>query len=131
MSKSNVSLLDLPDEILLIILNKLDNMDVLYSLLNVDHGRLDMIVQGKMFTRNLNFVSITKPVRDRFCSNILPEMNHNVQSLTLDWRCIDRILLAADFLHVTELKLFNIYPGFLSRHFPSKIPTRICPDMDR
>lgn len=131
MSKSNVCLLDLPDEILLIILNKLDNMDVLYSLLNVDHGRLDMIVQEKMFTRNLNFVSITKPVRDRFCSNILPEMCHKVQSLTLDWRSIDRILLAGDFLHVTELKLFNINPRFLSYDFPSKISTIICLDMVR
>jgi hypothetical protein len=50
MSRSNVNLLDLPNEILLIILRKLSNVDVLYSLLDINYGRLDMLVQEKTFS---------------------------------------------------------------------------------
>ena len=59
MYRSNVAFLDLSNEILFIILKKLDNMDVLYSLLDVDDQRLDMIVQGKSFTQTLNFILTT------------------------------------------------------------------------
>ena len=54
MNQSNVGLLDLSNEILLIILKKLDNMDVLYSLLDVDNQQLDIIAQENIFTNTLN-----------------------------------------------------------------------------
>ncbi|CAF3225867.1 unnamed protein product, partial [Rotaria sp. Silwood2] len=53
MNHSNINLLDLPNEILLIILKKLHNMDVLSSLLGVDNQRLDIILQENTFTNNL------------------------------------------------------------------------------
>ncbi|CAM4850987.1 unnamed protein product, partial [Rotaria magnacalcarata] len=59
MNQSKVGLLDLPDEILLTILKKLDNIDVLYSLLDVDNQRLDIIAQGNIFINTLNFVFTT------------------------------------------------------------------------
>ena len=40
MNQYKVNLLDLPNEILLIILKKLDNMDVLYSLFDLNNERL-------------------------------------------------------------------------------------------
>ena len=49
MNQCNINLLDLPNEILLIILKKLDNMDVLYSLLDVDNQRLDIHNTRKYF----------------------------------------------------------------------------------
>ena len=45
-----VQLNDLPDEIILIILKKLDNVAVLYSLINVNK-RLNKLVQDSDFTR--------------------------------------------------------------------------------
>ncbi len=60
MNQSNIGLLDLPNEILLIILKKLDNMDALYSLLDVDNQRLDIIAQENISTNTLNFVWIQK-----------------------------------------------------------------------
>ncbi|CAF4654894.1 unnamed protein product, partial [Rotaria magnacalcarata] len=59
MNQSKVGLLDLPDEILVTILKKLDNIDVLYSLLDVDNQRLDIIAQGNIFINTLNFVFTT------------------------------------------------------------------------
>jgi hypothetical protein len=56
MNRSNIHLLDLPDEILLIILKKLNNIDVLYSLLNIENNRLDILAQDKFFTKTLNLV---------------------------------------------------------------------------
>jgi hypothetical protein len=58
MNRSKVHLLDLPDEILLMILKKLNNVDVLYSLLDINNGRLNIVAQENTFTNILKFVSI-------------------------------------------------------------------------
>ena len=79
MNQSGVSFLDLLDEILLIILKKLDNMDVLYSLLDVDNQRLVTVVQDKISTNTLDFVlktitdgvlSIANSILSQFCISI-------------------------------------------------------------
>jgi hypothetical protein len=129
MNQSNVGLLDLPNEILLIILKKLDNMDVLYSLLDVDNQRLDIIAQENIFTNTLNFVlttftndisSISDTIVDRFCKDILPRIHHNVKSLIVDSVSLERILLAADYPNLTELKFFNFNGKIASRYFTGK-----------
>jgi len=71
MNQSNVGLLDLPNEILLIILKKLNNMHVLYSLLAVDNQRLDILAQENTFTNTLNFGS--------FCSLVTPYTDWFIQ----------------------------------------------------
>ncbi|CAF4511882.1 unnamed protein product [Rotaria socialis] len=83
MSWSNVNFLDLPNEILFIILKELGNMDVLYSLLNVDNQRLDMVVQEKMFTENLNFVLTTStddifPIADNIIDRFFKSPFHRI-----------------------------------------------------
>jgi hypothetical protein len=129
MTQSNVTLLDLPFEILFIILKKLDNMDVLYSLLDVGNQRLDMMVQEKTFTNTLNFVittsfdeilSITDSILDRFCINILPKINLNVKSLILESGSMERVLLATDYPNLVKLKLFNFNDGIVLRYCTSK-----------
>ncbi len=84
MNQSNVGLLDLPNEILLIILKKLNNMHVLYSLLDVDNQRLDILAQENTFTNTLNFVlttltddifSFTDRIVDRFCQEFITMLN--------------------------------------------------------
>ncbi|CAF3387836.1 unnamed protein product [Rotaria sp. Silwood2] len=133
MNLSNVGLLDLPNEILFIILKKLDNMDVLYSLLDVGNQRLKMIVQKKMFTKTLNLVvttsfddilSITDSILDRFCINILPKINLNVKSLILESGSMERILLAADYPNLVELKLFNFNDKIVLHYFRGGSPFR-------
>ncbi|CAF1373693.1 unnamed protein product [Rotaria sordida] len=101
-------------------------MDVLYSLLDVDNQRLDMIVQEKTFTNTLNFVltmitddvlSIADSILDRFCISILPKINYNVKSLILESESMERILLATDYPNLTELKFYNVNDHIVSRYF--------------
>jgi hypothetical protein len=133
MTQSKVSFLDLPYEILLMIFKELKNIDVLYSLLGVDNQRLDMIVQEQTFTTALklvattstgNVVWMTDTILDRFCTKILPRIDHNIKSLILESRSMERILLAAEYPNLTELKLFNINHLFVSCYFTGK--TLLC-----
>ena len=108
MSRSNVHLLDLPDELLLIILRKLSNIDVLYSLMNINNGRLDMLIREKTFSNTLNFVYIDNTsLIDRFSTDILPKIRHNIQYFILQPIFMERILLATVYPNLNALKLFN------------------------
>jgi hypothetical protein len=103
MNQSNLHLLDLPTEILFMIMKKLDNMDVLYSLLDVKNQQLDIIAQDntdEIFSPNDTII-------DRFCINILPRIHHNVKCLVIDSLFVERIFRVADYPNLTQLKLFN------------------------
>ncbi len=51
MNQSDIHFLDLSNEILLIILKKLDNIDVLYSLFGINNKRLDILAQDDVFSK--------------------------------------------------------------------------------
>jgi hypothetical protein len=131
MNHHNVHLLDLPNEILFLILKKLDNVDVLYSLLGINNQRLDIIAQEQIFTNILNFVSISRSndeiskisgsVLDRFCISILPRIHRNVKSLIVESISMERILRAVHYPNLTELKLFNFNEATVSSYFMGKI----------
>jgi hypothetical protein len=129
MNQYNINFFDLPTEILLIILKKLDNMDVLYSFVDVSNQRLSAIIQENTFTNTLNFVlptltddilSFSDPILDRFCINILPRIHYNVKSLILNSLSMERILLAADYPNLSELKIFNFNLKIALRYFTGK-----------
>jgi hypothetical protein len=126
MNRSHVHLLDLPDEILLIILKKLSNIDVLYSLLNINNARFNILAQQKIFSNILNFVSIDNISSiyqlklDRFCIDILPKIHHNVKYIIIEPVSMERILLATDYPNLTKLKIFNFKQEIVSYYFTSK-----------
>jgi hypothetical protein len=121
MNRSNVHLLHLPDEILLIILNKLSNIDVLYSLLDINNGRLNILAQENTFTNILKFVSIDdNSIIDRFCSDILPRIHHNVKCFILYPVIMERILLATDYPNLTVLKIVHFQQEIALNYFTSK-----------
>ncbi|CAF1418427.1 unnamed protein product [Rotaria sordida] len=114
MNRYDTQFLDLPDEILLIILKKLNNIDVLYSFLNINNQRLNIIAQEKIFTNILNFTSI-----DNISSN---------DCLKLDRFCtadlIKRILLATNYPNLTKLKIFNFKEEIVLYYFTNESPLR-------
>ena len=120
-----MNLLDLPDEILIILLKKLNNIDVLYSLLNIDNKRLQILAQEANFSNTLDFLSIDnmsltdQRKLDRFYVDILPRINHNVQCFILEPVLMERIILAADYPNLTELKIFNFEQNIASSYFTS------------
>lgn len=84
MKHSTTDLMDLPDEIILIILKKLDNVQMLYALMNIN-VRLNQILHDPIFTEKINFrttngISLTQSeiFFDRFCVEILPKMNDQI-----------------------------------------------------
>ncbi|CAF1099572.1 unnamed protein product [Rotaria sordida] len=116
MNRRTVHLLDLSDEILLIILKKLGSMDVLYSLLGVNR-RLDQMARSfdkikfmkLSFISNGQFSSIDDVKLNRFCYEILPQINHKIVGLSLALHSMERILLACRYPHLTII-VITIYP---------------------
>ncbi len=125
MNRSDTHLLDLPNEILLTILNKLDSMNVLYSLIGIGIERLELLAQEETFTNTLNFIStdtdnicsINDSILDRFCIHILPQIQYNIKCLVFESMIMKRILLAADYPNLTQLKIFKFNEDFVSRYF--------------
>jgi hypothetical protein len=110
MNRTDIHLLDLPVEILLKILKRLNNMDVLYSLIGVEG--LDRLAQDEIFTNTLNFVftnndSINEPMLNRFCNSILPRIEYNIKCLVLETTTMDRILRAGVYPNLIQLKIFK------------------------
>ena len=121
MNRSNVHLLDLPDEILLMILKKLNNIDVLYSLLDINNGRLNILAQENTFTNILKLVSIYDlSLINRFCIDILPRIHHNVKCFIFHPFCMKRILLATDYPNLTELKILHFEQEIALDYLTSK-----------
>ncbi|CAF2748567.1 unnamed protein product [Rotaria sp. Silwood2] len=127
MNQYIVHLLDLPNEILFIILKKLENVDVLYSLLGINNQRLEIIAQEQIFTNILNFVSksqstdeissISSTILDRFCISILPRIHKNIKSLIIESVSMEEILRVGNYPNLTKLKIFNFNKLIVSKYF--------------
>ena len=122
MNRCNLNLLDLPNETLLHILHKLDNVDILYSLFGINNKRLECLCREEKFCNTLNFSSISSKtttidlIFDRFYNYILPKINDKVKCFIVESASMERILLAASYPNLTELKL-NFKRDNSSRHF--------------
>jgi hypothetical protein len=125
MNQSDFHILDLPNEILIIILKKLGNVDVLYSLFGINNQRIDTLINNDVFTNVLNFVitSITDHKLDRFCMYILSQRHHCIKKLILDATSMERILLAGNYPNLTSLELFNFGQETVFRYFTGKCLT--------
>ena len=123
MNRAGVHLLDLPDEILLIILK---NIDVLYSLLNIDNERFSRLAQEQNFSNTLDFSSIDNTSLtdqrklDQFSIDILPRIHHNVRCFALEPMSMERILLPADYPNLTELRIYNFNRNIALSYFTRK-----------
>lgn len=118
----------LPDEILLIILEKLNNIEVLCSLFNVNQ-RFNRILKDSIFTSHLTLFEVSKnehswsrklqirPLSDsilsRFCSQILPSIQEKIQWLDIEPISMEQILFATNYPNLTGLGLYNIDIGFI------------------
>jgi hypothetical protein len=111
-----VQLNDLPDEILLLIFKKLDNFAVLYSFIGVNK-RFNKLVRDSIFTNHLTMTRCSfgeplppshNPVPDRFCSQILPSIDHQIKWLDVEPSSMKRILLCTNYPNLYGLGLYFI-----------------------
>ncbi|CAF3458577.1 unnamed protein product [Rotaria socialis] len=123
---SNVHLLDLPNEILFIILKQLGNIDVLYSLFGIKNEQIGALIEDDVFTSILNFVRtpITDDKLNRFCTSILLQKHNYIRKLILDTTYMERILLAGDYPNLTYLELFNFEQQIVFRIFTDNLAFR-------
>ncbi|CAF0953736.1 unnamed protein product [Adineta steineri] len=129
MNNSTVQLLDLPDEMLIQILNKLNNVDVLYSVLGVNK-RLNRLACDPIFTNYLDLTtkiskydercSMSNVRLDQFCSFILLKIHHNIECLVLESSSMERILLTCDYPKLNKLILYSIKPELFLNYLSSK-----------
>jgi hypothetical protein len=111
-----VQLLDLPDEMLLMILKKLPCVHRLYSLEGINK-RLDAMVVSKRNTNFINLGTINSGDDDiclnfdtiltRFCSHTLLRISHNVESFILEGAHVERVLLACDYPNLHNFNIVN------------------------
>ncbi|CAF4082841.1 unnamed protein product [Rotaria sordida] len=117
-NNNNLNILDLPNEILLIIFNKLNKVDVLYSLFDITQ-RLNQLILDPFYIRNLNMTSMTmksfydciysidNQVLDRICKNVLPRIYHQINELIVEQYSIERILHTISYPQLYSLTLMN------------------------
>ena len=132
MDNSLIQLNDLPDEILLIIFKKLNNIELLYSLINVNE-RIKRIVHDSIFTNCLtmrrctsydsyydSYYPLNGAILDRFCSQILPKIHHKIKWLNVDSSTMEDILLCTNYPNLYGLGLYNIDQEYALRIFTGK-----------
>jgi len=91
-----VKLLDLPDEMILTIMNKIEyRAELLCSIIDIGNNRLEQLALDKCHSIDLTFDYVQsphKPLIERFYSHIMPRICNNIQSLTLNFQHIHRIV---------------------------------------
>jgi hypothetical protein len=124
---NNLNILDLPNEILLIIFNKLNKVDGLYSLVDVNE-RFDDLVLDSLHIRNLDTVNMIikshfdaaisndNGVLSRICSKILPRIHHQLNELTVEQHSMKRILFTVNYPQLYSLSLVNFQEEILFQY---------------
>ena len=127
-NKNPLNILDLPDEILLIILKKLNMVDVFYSLGGVNQ-QFDRLVFDPVYIYDLDMTNImtmnsvydqTPSVNSqalfRICDKILPRIHHQIHKLTIDQYSMKEILVATDYPQLSSLSLINFRKRILLQY---------------
>jgi hypothetical protein len=128
-TKSNTNILDLPDEMLLSIFIKLNMVDVLCSLadvnkrfnrLTLDHyyfHNLDLTVKRSLFER-------TSQIDDQeiaaICKKIFPRIHHHIHKLTVP-SCLIECIINTDYPQLQSLSLVNFEQQKLLEHLTGNV----------
>jgi hypothetical protein len=109
MNHPTLNILDLCDELLLIIFNKLDNINVLYSFVGVNK-KLDRLARDITFTRSIDLVTNENndSILNRFIFDIIPRIQHNIECLTLDPLPMDHILHVENYPKLRKVTLVDL-----------------------
>ncbi len=130
--KKHLNILDLPNEILLIIFNKLNMVDVLYSLVNVTQ-RFDQLILDPLYIHNLDMTSMTmksyfdrtysinNQLLSRICKNILPRIHHQVNGLIVEQHSMEHVIATINYPQLYSLSLIDFQAEILLNYLIGKI----------
>jgi hypothetical protein len=128
-NKYNNDILELPDEILLAIFNKLNMVDVLYSLVDVNK-RFNRLTLDPFYIHNLD-LTVKRPLLEqtsrlddqeitRICKKILPRIHHHIHKLTVP-SCSIESIVNIDYPQLQFLSLVNFEPQQLLGHLTGNV----------
>jgi len=110
-----IELLDLPDELILAIMNKVKpRVLLLCSIVGIGNNRLEQLAIGNCHSIDLTFdyrQSSHEQLMERFYSHVLPRIYNNIQSLVFTFQHLLRISAFAEencdgtFPNLTHLKM--------------------------
>ena len=122
---TTVTLMNLPDELILAICSQMDTLDVLYSFIGVNE-RFTRLTRDRNFTQSIELMKrnddettrlLPDLVLDRFCRQILPKIHTLVESLSVESSVAERSLSAGHYPKLRTLTLADIDENFAARHF--------------
>lgn len=126
---NGINIIDLPNEILLYIFNKVNIIDVFYSLVGVNQ-RFDQLIFNLLDIDNIPCIFHQKYINDKskhdyildkICLKILPRINKKIKKITIDPYSLKRMVNAIDFPQLYSLSLFGYQIDTISRGLLSKI----------
>ncbi|CAF1515223.1 unnamed protein product [Adineta steineri] len=125
-NNNNLNIFDLPDEILFIIVKKLNISDVIYSLMDINE-RFVQLLFDPFYIQNLNITLMTmksfyqrtfslhEQVLSNICENILPKIHDQVKQLVIEQHSMKRIL-THNYSQLYSLSLVNFKEEILFRY---------------
>lgn len=121
---NHLNIFDLPNEILMIILNKLNMIDALYSLVDVNQRFNQLIFSyfyihklDMTFKSSFNYISSTNnQILDTICKKVLPRIHHQVYELIIEQHSIRHILHTLTYPKLYSLSLIKFEDEVLLNH---------------
>jgi len=123
-NNNDINILDLPDEILLCIFNKLHMIEMLYSLVNLNQ-RFDRLVLNPFYIHYLDLTvkpwfynnsPVNNQIFDRIRTQVLPRIHDQVNKLTVEPLFMKCILDTIDYSGLNSLSLVNFQSETLLQH---------------
>ena len=131
-NNNKLNILDLLNEILLIIFNKLNKVNVLYSFVDITQ-RFDQLILDPYYIRNLNMTSMTmksffdriysidNEVLDRISKNILPRIYRQINELIVEQYSMERVLRITNYPQLYSLTLMDFSEEIVFNYLTSKL----------
>jgi hypothetical protein len=131
-NKNNLNILDLPDEILLIIFNKLNGIDALYSLVDVNE-RFDRLVLNSLRIRTLDMTNMiiksyyhrTFSLDNHFLSKISekiwPRIRHQLKELIVEQNSVKHIILTDTYPQLDSLSFVDFDNEILFQYLTGRL----------
>lgn len=123
-NKKNINILDLPNEMLLTIFKKMNKIDVLYSLVNVNE-QLNQLIFDPLYIDDLDLTrkslfdticQIDNQILDRICEDILPKISDKVNKLTIEPLSMNRVLNSGEYSKLHSLSLLSFQEETILQH---------------
>jgi len=124
---NDINILDLPDEMLLIILSKLDMVDVFYSIVDLNK-RFNQLVLDPLYIHHLDLTvktsldhnsPVDNQVFDQIRTKVLPRIHDKVNKITVTSPSMEFIFNTVDYPQLHSLSLVDFQQETLLQYLTS------------